>query len=108
VKFAQPKEGALTWVCGMMVHAQAPKLDRAYDILDSLISVSAGEHVIGEFGYGHANKKSFDKFDDATLASKGLARDANVILSAGHFMIPQTAEWTAKVSNEFEQIKSGF
>ena len=108
VKFAQPKEGALTWVCGMMVHAQAPKLDRAYDILDSLISVSAGEHVIGELGYGHANKKSFDKFDDATLASKGLARDAKVILSAGHFMIPQTAEWTAKVSNEFEQIKSGF
>lgn len=108
VKFARPKEGALTWVCGMMLHAQAPKLNSAYDILDSLLCVPTGEHVIGLFGYGSGNKKAFDKFDDATLAGMGLARDPKVILSAGHFMIPQTLEWTAKVSTEFEQIKSGF
>jgi spermidine/putrescine transport system substrate-binding protein len=108
VKFARPKEGALTWVCGMMLHAQAPKLDSAYDIIDSLISVPSGEYVIGVDGYGHSNKKAFDKFDDAALAAMGLARDPQVILSAGHFMIPQTLEWTAKVAKEFEQIKAGF
>lgn len=34
VKFAKPKEGALTWVCRQMLHKDAPNIDSAYDILD--------------------------------------------------------------------------
>ena len=64
VRFAKPKEGALTYVCGLMLHKDAPKLDRAYDILDSLISVPTGEFLINDYGYGAVNKKAFDKFDD--------------------------------------------
>jgi spermidine/putrescine transport system substrate-binding protein len=108
VKFAQPKEGALTWVCGPMLHKDAPKLDSAYDILDSLISVPSGEFLISDYGYGAVNRKSFAKFDDASLASKGLARDPTAILAAGHFGEPQSLEWQAKVGEEFEAIKAGF
>lgn len=39
VAFAKPKEGALTWVCGLMMHAKAPHPDKAHDIIDSLLSV---------------------------------------------------------------------
>lgn len=35
VKFADPKEGALTWVCGAMIHKDA-NVDLAHDIVDSL------------------------------------------------------------------------
>jgi spermidine/putrescine transport system substrate-binding protein len=54
VKFAKPKEGALTWVCGMMMHKDAPKPDRAYDIIDLMILVAAGEFMhAAAGGAGH-------------------------------------------------------
>lgn len=108
VKFAQPKEGALTWVCGLMMHKDAPNPDRAYDIIDSLISAQTGEFMINDYGYGHSNIKSFDEFDDETLRSLGLAKKPADVLDAGHFMIPQTQEWEARMNGTFEQIKAGF
>ena len=108
VKFARPKEGALTWVCGMMLHKDAPNLDRAYDVLNSLISVPSGEFIISDYGYGHSNIHAFDKFDDATLAGLGLSKNPKDILDAGHFMIPQSQDWETRMNSEFEQIKAGF
>lgn len=108
VKFATPKEGALTWVCGMMVHKDAPNLDRAYDIIDSLLSVPTGEFIINDYGYGHSNARAFDAFDDATLAGLGLSKNPGDILNAGHFMIPQEQDWESRMNETFEQIKAGF
>lgn len=108
VKFAKPKEGALTWVCGAMIHKDAPKLDRAHDIINSMISVDTGKWLIGENGYGHSNKKSFDQFDAAKLTELGLSKNPLDILNAGHFQIPQTQEFETKMNKEFEQIKAGF
>jgi spermidine/putrescine transport system substrate-binding protein len=108
VKFAQPKEGALTWVCGVMLHKDAPHLDRAYDVIDALISVPSGVFNIGTYGYGHSNRKAFDSFDDATLKGLGLSKNPVEILQAGHFQIPQSAEWEARMNSTWEQIKAGF
>lgn len=108
VKFAKPKEGALTWVCGLMMHKDAPSPDRAYDIIDSMISVPAGVFMINDYGYGHSNIKAFDEFDAETLDSLGLAKDPKTVLNAGHFMIPQSQEWETKMNGVFEQIKAGF
>ncbi len=108
VKFAKPKEGALTWVCGAMIHKDAPKLDQAHDIINSMISTDAGKWLIGENGYGHSNKKSFDLFDDKKLTELGLSRNPLDILNAGHFQVPQTQEFETKMNKEFEQIKAGF
>ncbi len=96
VKFAQPKEGALTWVCGLMMHKDAPNPERAYDIIDSLLSVPSGEFLINDYGYGHSNARAFDKFDDATLKGLGLAKDPLSVINAGHFMVPQTQDWEPK------------
>ena len=108
VKFAQPKEGALTWVCGMMLHAEAPKLDSAYDVLDSLISESSAYFNMSDYGYGGVNRKAFDRFTDAQLADIGLSRNPNDVLNAGHMGVPQTAEWDQKMTETWEQIKLGF
>lgn len=108
VRFAQPKEGALTWVCGVMIHKDAPNLDRAYEIVDSLLSVEAGRFMIKDYGYGHSNKKAFDAFDDATLKALGLAKNPAEILNAGHFMIPQSQEWETRMNETFELVKAGF
>jgi spermidine/putrescine transport system substrate-binding protein len=108
VAFAQPKEGALTWVCGVMLHKDAPNLDRAYDVIDSLISVPSGVFNIGSYGYGHSNLKAFEGFDDATLTGLGLSKNPVEILQAGHFMTPQSAEWEARMNSTWEKIKAGF
>ncbi|MEO1140511.1 MAG: extracellular solute-binding protein [Pseudomonadota bacterium] len=108
VKFAKPKEGALTWVCGLMIHKDAPNLDRAYDVIDSLLSVDTGKFMINDYGYGHSNKKSFEAFDEATLQGLGLSSNPIEILQAGHFQQPQTQDWETRMNETFEQIKAGF
>ncbi|WP_333712981.1 ABC transporter substrate-binding protein [Yoonia sp.] len=108
VKFARPKEGALTWVCGVMIHRDAPNLDRAYDVIDSLLSVETGEFMINDYGYGHSNARSFDAFDDETLVGLGLSKNPVDILQAGHFQIPQSQDWETRMNETFELIKAGF
>jgi spermidine/putrescine transport system substrate-binding protein len=108
IKFAKPKEGALTWVCGMMLHAQAPKIDSAYDVLDSLISEKAAIFNMRDYGYGGVHKKAFDQFTDEELSTLGLSRNPADVLQAGHFGIPQSAEWDRRMTETWEQIKLGF
>jgi spermidine/putrescine transport system substrate-binding protein len=108
VKFARPKEGPLTWVCGMMLHANAPKLDSAYDVLDSLISESAALFNMKDYGYGGSNRKAFDAFTEEELQALGLSKDVTAMLAAGHVDIPQTAEWEPRMTATWEQIKLGF
>lgn len=108
VKFANPKEGALTWVCGLMIHKDAPNIDRAYDVIDSLLSVETGKFMVNDYGYGHSNKNTFDHFDQETLVGLGLSKNPQDILGAGHFQKPQTQEWESKMNALFEQIKAGF
>jgi spermidine/putrescine transport system substrate-binding protein len=108
VTFANPKEGALTWVCGVMMHKDAPHPDKAYDLVDALLSTEAGQWLIGENGYGHSNTKSFELFSDDELTALGLSRNPADILSAGKFQVPQTQEFETAMNKEFEQIKAGF
>ena len=108
VKFAQPKEGQLTWVCGIMIHKEAPNLDRTYDMIDALLSVDTGKFLIEFYGYGHSNVRAYDEFDDETLVSLGLSKTPADILDAGHFMIPQDQDWESRMNETFEMIKAGF
>ena len=108
VTFANPKEGALTWVCGAMLHKDAPHIDKAHDVIDSMLSIESGKWLIGENGYGHSNAKSFDQFSDEELADLGLSRNPADILAAGKFQVPQTQEFETAMNEEFEKIKAGF
>lgn len=108
VAFANPKEGALTWVCGLMIHKDAPNLDRAYDVIDSLLSVETGKFMINDYGYGHSNAKSFESFTEEELANIGMSKKPLEILNAGHFQQPQTQEWESKMNSMWEEIKAGF
>jgi spermidine/putrescine transport system substrate-binding protein len=108
VAFASPKEGAMTWVCGASILKDAPNLDRAYDIIDSLLSVESGKFMIGSYGYGHSNRRAFDLFDDATLSGLGLSRNPAEVLSAGHFQTVVTQDWQNRMNETWETIKAGF
>jgi spermidine/putrescine transport system substrate-binding protein len=108
VAFANVKEGALTWVCGPIIHKEAPHLDKAYDLIDAMLSTESGKWLISENGYGHSNAKSFDLFTDEELGALGMSRNPADILSAGKFQIPQSQEFETAMNKEFEKIKAGF
>jgi spermidine/putrescine transport system substrate-binding protein len=108
VKFANPKEGALSWCCGVMLHKDAPNPDKAYDLLDDLLSPEAGAAIIEGFGYGHANVKAFELVDDMALADRGLSRDPFALLDSGHFVGPQGQEITTRINRDWEEVIAGF
>jgi spermidine/putrescine transport system substrate-binding protein len=108
IRWAAPKEGALTWVCGAAILADAPRVDKAHDVVDALLSPSAGHHWIDAFGYGHSNLKAFNMVSEERLTELGLSRDPNKLLGSGHFQIPSAEEFPSRIANIFADIKAGF
>ena len=107
VKYMNPKEGAMTWVCGLciMTDADPAKLDRAYDYIDAYLSPESGVHDIMENGYGHANTKAYAMVSPEDLASRGLSQNPEEVLSAGIFQEPMANE--PALQEMFEEVKAG-
>ena len=108
VRFADVKEGALTWVCGLVLAAGAPNYDAAHDLIDAMIGVEPGVYLITEFGYGHSNTKAFDQIDESTLLARGLSKDPLAILNKGVFVEVVPTDLKTKIETEWSEIIAGF
>ncbi|MEM7221992.1 MAG: extracellular solute-binding protein [Pseudomonadota bacterium] len=108
VKFADPKEGALTWVCGIMMHKDAPNPDKALEAIDALLAPAVGGFLINDYGYGHSNSESFGEVSPERLAELDLSTNPSDVLDRGVFAVPQTQELETKINRDFEDIKAGF
>ena len=106
VRFMLPKEGVETWACGVILMKDAPHLDKAYDLIDSLISVESGVFLINDFGYGHSNQRAFDSVSDDVLAGLQLPRDPTELLQSGVLFCAFKDK--DKVVERFEAMKAGF
>lgn len=110
VRYASPKEGAMTWVCGfcLMSDHDPSKLDQIYDYMDAYASVESGIYMISEYGYGHGNINAFTRLDSekpGLLEELGYAADVETILSSGIFQAPMGNE--AALQEMFEEVKAG-
>jgi spermidine/putrescine transport system substrate-binding protein len=105
-KFANVKEGALTWVCGVVMTADAPHYDKAHDLIDAMLGTDAGEFLVVDYGYGHANTKTYDTIGEDVLAARGLTKDPMEILSAGTFLEAQTEEIEQKINRDWGELIS--
>ncbi len=107
VKYMNPKEGAMTWVCGfcLMADADPAKLEKSYEVIDAFLAPESGAFSIVDEGYGHANLDAYGLVDEATLADRGLSSDPESVLSAGIFQIPIANE--AVLQGMFEEVKAG-
>lgn len=108
VKFAKPKEGTLTWVCGLVLHAKAPFPDKAYELMDGMISPDIGRYCIDNYSYGHSNPKAFEGIDKKRLAELGMDQGPMETLLGGHFQNAQPDDIITRINRDFDQIKSGF
>ena len=108
VRFMVPKEGAMTWTCGLslMTDADPKKLDRSYAVIDSYLSKESGYWEIIEWGYGHANARAFDNVTEEELKARGLTSDPDELINSGIFQEPIGNE--PELQTMFEEVKAGF
>jgi spermidine/putrescine transport system substrate-binding protein len=106
VTFATDMPGLMTWTCGLTLNSWTENEAAAYDVMDSMLSPDAGVYEIMEWGYGHANTKSYEMISDDDLAARGLSRTPNAIISAGIFQEPIVNE--PELQSMFEEVKAGF
>jgi spermidine/putrescine transport system substrate-binding protein len=105
VAYMKPKEGMLSWCCGLVLTKDAKEIDLAHELIDAIIDPSAGLWLITENGYGHSNKKSFDRADQAVLDALGLPRDPSKLLESGVFS--RENKQLDKLQRMFEAVQAG-
>ena len=106
VTFMRPKEGLMTWTCGIGLAGSADpaKLDLSYDIINSYLSPEAGAYEIENWGFGHANQKAFDMLDAEVLASMDFTNPTDR-LAAGIFQAPIQNE--PQLQKMFQEVQAG-
>ncbi|MBM3650105.1 MAG: extracellular solute-binding protein [Alphaproteobacteria bacterium] len=108
VRMMQPKEGILTWVCGMVKIKDGPGDEQAaYDIIDSFASAESGAYEMTFWGFGHSNLKAYDMVDPSVFESVGISRDVQTFLSGGVFIESIEPETREKYIAMFEEVKAG-
>ncbi len=107
VKFMQPKEGPMTWTCGIALHAgvKDEMMDKAYDLIDAFLSPETGEFWIKEYGMGHSNAKAFERVSAEELEIRGLSANPGPYIKAGIFQA--TIRNEPELQAMFEEVKAG-
>jgi spermidine/putrescine transport system substrate-binding protein len=94
VSFMRPKEGILSWCCGLVLAKFATEVNAAYELIDAILAPSTGVKWI-ERGSNHANRKTYELIDEEALAQLGVPRDPSELLAASVFLrdYPRLAEY---------------
>ncbi|MEM7121416.1 MAG: extracellular solute-binding protein [Pseudomonadota bacterium] len=80
VKYANPKEGVVTWVCGVSISANGEADDElVYDFIDAMLAPESGVYMIEGYGQGHSNTKAFDMVAPERLAELGFANPSEMM-----------------------------
>src|SRR3546814_16929368 len=95
-----------TWVCGLVVHKDAPHLDKAYDYINAFTSAEGGAYLLEAFGTGHANREAFKLVDPDLLASLGISDPAEM-MARTVFLQPTPEEYLQKYERLFNLVKAG-
>lgn len=107
VAYMNPKEGILTWVCGLaLVEGASGDEETAYAFIDAMLDPQSGKQLIEQFGYGHSNRQSFEVADKNRLSELGLS-DPNALFAQGVFLEEVAPETKEKYVTMYEQVKAG-
>lgn len=104
VKFMEPKEGAMTWVCGLSIVKDTPLLDQAHEIIDAMLSPESRAYEMRNFGYGSSTKSPYTILSPEELADLGLSPDPDSVLNAGILQRPIIGE--ERLQRVFEEVKA--
>jgi len=106
VKWAQPKEGLISFNCGLARSNRTADEAAVYDFLNASMAPEAGKYMIETFAYGASNRKSFDLVDPAQLADMNLSNPEEALATSHAYQfVPH--ELKQQHINTFDQIKAG-
>ena len=109
VKYMKPKEGILTWLCGLsLLNTGDGDEQMMYDYLDAWAAPETGRYLISEYAYGHANRKAFDLVDPDELAIRGLDGDMAAMLAGAHIFSPIPDERYETYMRILQSVKRKF
>lgn len=108
VAYMRPKEGIITWVCGLVMLKDAPsnEADR-YDFVNSMLDPETGRFLIESYGYGHSNTKSFELVSPERLAELGLPSSPTEMFKGSIVLKLMDVGVREKYTRMFEEIKAG-
>jgi spermidine/putrescine transport system substrate-binding protein len=81
--------------------------DAAYDFIEAILSPESGRFMIDEYGYGHANAKSFDLVSAERLDALGIS-SPKALFSQGKLFDEIAPDIREKLITMFEEVKAGF
>ncbi len=108
VAFMNPKEGPMTWTCGitLMSSADPAKVDRAYDLINAFLSPETGHFWVESYGMGHSNIETYKGFTAAELTMRGLPPDdVEGYIKSGIFQA--TIQNEPELQAMYEEVKAG-
>jgi spermidine/putrescine transport system substrate-binding protein len=105
VAFMKPKEGMLTWACGMVLLKGAKHVDLAYEFFNSRSEAESGKQLIEQYGYGSASSAAFAEVPKADLDRLQLPSDPEVMLKSTVFTGPM--KQNDELAKMFEKVKAG-
>ncbi len=97
----------LPWMCGLCVSSNgAGSEDQAYDYINAMLDPVGGKSLFDEYGYGHANAKTYDLIPKDKLYEKGL-NDPEGLLSRGIFFDEVPPAKNAKLLQYWQEAQAG-
>ena len=107
VAYMKPMEGARIWICGLVFATNnISDEDRIYAFLNSTMRPESGAYLIGKWGCGSANTKSYDLVPRHRLEEAGLT-DSESFLENGIFLLPIEPEFDQKYVQLWDEVRAG-
>ncbi len=107
-KWAQPKEGLISYVCGLSrANRQGTDEELVYDFINANSSPEAGAFMIEAYALGAANKNSYGLVAPETLARNGLETPEES-LAGSHTYQFVPVDLKQRHIALFEEIRAGF
>lgn len=96
----------LPWICGLSLAVDGPgSEEQAYAYINAMLDRVGGKALYEEYGYGHANRKTFDLIDPEELKAAGLD-DPVGMLSTGLFFDPIPPEKKVRLIAIWEEVQA--
>jgi spermidine/putrescine transport system substrate-binding protein len=109
VTFMHPKEGAMTWTCGLVMTSWVTpeKEERAYDLLNAYLSKETGVYWLNTFGMGHSNLGAFQEFPAEELYRRGLETPDKIEAYIASGIFQATIRNEPVLQAMYEEVKAG-
>ncbi len=109
VAYMQPREGMLTWFCGLVMMRGGSADDATrYEFMDAMLAPETGLWLIENFGFGHANAKSFELAGAELTEEMALPTDPAAMFANTVVMPPMQPAVRQKYIALFEEVKITF